>query len=94
MGHIASSNKQIGMKVLILQASWFKVALIVYLLHNVHDLSFVQTRTPFTNQCFDLSLVEIGPVVLENIFKCCKYIFAISLLVTLEKGHSPSFEQA
>ena len=40
--------------------------------------SFEQTWIPCTKEYFLLSLLEIGPVVLEkNIFKCCKCIFII-----------------
>ena len=42
---------------------------------------------------YQLSLVEIGPLVLEKIFKFCQCSFAISLLSPLEKGCSPSFVQ-
>ena len=34
-----------------------------------HGFSFVQTWNPSTQKCFMPSLVEIGPVVLEEIFK-------------------------
>ena len=43
--------------------------------------------------CFVPSLVEIGSVVLEKIFKFRKCIFPISLLSPLGKRQSPSVEQ-
>ena len=40
--------------------------------------SFKQTSTPFSQVCFALSLVEIGPVVQEEkVVKFPQYIFAI-----------------
>ena len=38
-----------------------------------HGSSFEQTWIPFTQRCFVSSLVEIGPVVLEKIFKFFMY---------------------
>ena len=38
------------------------------------------------------SLVEIGPMVLEKIFKCCQSIFAFSLLSPLGKVCDPTVE--
>ena len=59
--------------------------------------SFEQTWIPFIQECFVLSLVEIGSVVLEKkIFKFCQYIFAILLLYVIIfpwKRWDPSFEQ-
>ena len=41
-----------------------------------------------------LSLVEIGPLVLQmNIFLICQCIFTISQLSPLGKGLGPSFDQ-
>ena len=41
-----------------------------------------------------ISLVEIGPVVLEKkIFKFVNVFLQISLISPLEKGRGPSFEQ-
>ena len=48
---------------------------------------FLYIYIPITQGCFVLSLV------LKMIFKVCQYIFTISLLSLLEKGHGPSFEQ-
>ena len=42
--------------------------------------------------CFVSSLVEIGPVVLEKIFKFHQCIFVMSLLSHLGKGRGLSFE--
>ena len=53
--------------------------------------SFEQTWISFTRGCFVSSLVEIGLVVLEKIFRLCKYIFALSLLSPLVKGCGPSY---
>ena len=39
------------------------------------------------------SLVENGPVILENIFEVCQYIFALLLLSPLGRGRCPSFKQ-
>ena len=39
------------------------------------------------------SLVEIGPVVLEKIFRSCQIIFIISQLSPLWEGCGPSFEK-
>ena len=39
------------------------------------------------------SLVEIGPVVLEKIFKFRQYNITLLLLFPLEKGRGPSLEQ-
>ena len=48
---------------------------------------YLHTKNHLILSCFVLSLVEIGPVVLEKIiFKFCYCIFAISLLFPLEKG--------
>ena len=52
-----------------------------------------QTRISFTQGCFVLSLVEIGSVVLEKIFKFCRYIFILSLLSPLIKERGPSFDR-
>ena len=46
----------------------------------------------YTQGCFVQSLVEIGPGVLENIFKFRQCIFIILLLVPLGKWYGPSFE--
>ena len=40
---------------------------------------FVYSEIPFTHGCFMPTLVEIGPAVLEKMFKFREYIFAISL---------------
>ena len=49
--------------------------------------SFEQTWMPISKESFVPSLVEIGPVILENkIFKFCQWIFTISLLSPLGKG--------
>ena len=45
--------------------------------------SFKQTWIPFTQGCFVPRLVEIGPVVLEKIFRFLQCIFAISYLSPL-----------
>ena len=85
MGHIATLRNQFKSK--------------LWLYHNV-DLErkkaiiflkiewswFVKPGVPFTNDCFVPSLVEIGQVVLENIFKFRQCIFAISYLSPLGKG--------
>ena len=39
------------------------------------------------------AVVNIGQMVLEEIFKCCQSIFAISLLSPLEKVCDPTVEQ-
>ena len=48
--------------------------------------SFEQTLVFITQECFVPSLVEIGPAVLEKIFKFRQCIFAISKLSPLGKG--------
>ena len=64
---------------------------------NYHPLgkgpSFKQTVIPFTQGCFMLSLVEIGPVILEKILKFRQCIFTISSSSPLRKGRGPIFEQ-
>ena len=56
--------------------------------------SFEQTRIPFTQGYFVLSLIKIGPVVLEKkIFKSCQFTFINSRLSPLWEGRGPSFEQ-
>ena len=55
--------------------------------------SFEQTLVFITQECFVPSLVEIGPAVLEKIFKFRQCIFAISKLSPLGKGLGPSFQQ-
>ena len=50
-----------------------------YLREEKLNGSHLQTWIPFTQGCFMLSLIEIGPGVLEKkIFKFCQCIFAIS----------------
>ena len=47
-----------------------------------------------TPGCFVLSLVIIGPMVLEKkIFTNCQHIFTISQIYPLWEGHDPSSEQ-
>ena len=47
-------------------------------------------KSPSSNGCFVVSLVESGPVILENkIFKVCQCIFAIMLLSSLAKKVGP-----
>ena len=50
--------------------------------------SFELTWIPFTQGCIVQSLVQIGPVILEEIFKF-RHVF--SLLSPIGKGHDPSF---
>ena len=52
-----------------------------------------QTRIPFIQGCFVLSLLKNCPMVLEKIFGFSQCIFAISQLSPLGKGHGPLFEQ-
>ena len=57
--------------------------------------TFGQTWIPFSKGCYLPSLIELGPVVLEKIFKFCQCIFTISWLSPLEKGlalHLNKFE--
>ena len=63
-------------------------------LENGRGPSFEQTWIPITLECFGLSFVEIGPVILENtIFKVRQCIFTISSLSPLGKGCDPSFKE-
>ena len=56
--------------------------------------SFEQTWIPYTKGCFVLSLVEIGPVVLEKkILKIRQCIFRFSYLSPLRKRRGPSFKK-
>ena len=56
--------------------------------------SFEQTLIPFSQGCFETSLVEIGLAVIEkNIFTLRQYIFAISFLSHIGRGRGPLFEQ-
>ena len=58
------------------------------------EWSFIWTDfVPFSRGYFVPSLVEIGPVVLEKIFKSCQFIFIISQLYPLLEGLGPSFEK-
>ena len=54
---------------------------------------FVKPWVPLTKSYFVPSLVEIGPVVLEKIFKFCQCIFAILKLSPLRKRHVLSCEK-
>ena len=59
-------------------------------------LSVLVKRTnanSFTQECFEPSLIEIGPLVLEKIFKFRPSIFPILLLYPLGKWCGSSFEQ-
>ena len=49
-------------------------------LRKKHGPTFQQPGFPFTLGCYVPSLVEIGTVVLEKIFKFCQCIFAISVV--------------
>ena len=63
-------------------------------LGNGRGPSYEHTWIPITQECFVLSLVKIGPVILENtIFKVCQCIFPISFLSPLGKVRGPSIEQ-
>ena len=53
--------------------------------------SFEKNLNPFTQGCIEPSLVEIGPVVLEKIFKFLQCIFANSWLSPLWKRAGPFF---
>ena len=58
------------------------------------EWSFIWTDfVPFSRGYFVPSLVEIGPVVLEKIFKSCQFIFIISQIYPLLEGLGPSFEK-
>ena len=62
-------------------------------LRELNVSSFQQTWILFTQGCFVPSLVEIGQVVLERIFKFRQCIFAISQLSPLVKGRVPSLNK-
>lgn len=55
---------------------------------------FKRVWIPFAQECFVLSLVEIGQVIQGNkIFEKCRCVFAILILSSLAKGCGPSIEQ-
>ena len=62
-------------------------------LRELNVSSFQQTWILFTQGCFVPSLVEIGQVVLERMFKFRQCIFAISQLSPLVKGRVPSLNK-
>ena len=51
-------------------------------LNVAKEYFFEDTCIPFMQECFVPSLVEIGPVALEKIFKCRQCIFAVSLSIS------------
>ena len=54
--------------------------------------SFEKSWYPITKGCFVPSLVEIHPLIFENILKICQCILDISLLSPLTKRPGPSYE--
>ena len=56
-------------------------------------LGKVTNANSFTQECFEPSLIEIGPLVLEKILKFCPCIFHNLLLYPLGKWVGSSFEQ-
>ena len=71
-----------------------KLAVVITITCAVSMYSACNTSSiPFTHGCFVPSLIEIGPVVLEEeIFKCHQ-LFSISYYLPLKKGDS-SFENS
>jgi hypothetical protein len=58
------------------------------------DPLFELFRILFTQRWFVQSLIEIGRLVLEKIFKNVQYIFTLLLLSPLGRKQSPSFVQS
>ena len=54
-----------------------------------HGHSFEETWIPFTQRCILPSLVEIGSVVLENVFKFHQCIFLYFVIISLLKNVGP-----
>ena len=104
MGHIAHLKNQFKINTFSLRYDYIKTLIFKFCqwifaisllspLGKGHGPSFKKTWIPFTQWYFVLWLVEIGPVVLEKIFKFCQCIFAILKLSPLRKRHVLSFEK-
>ena len=77
--------------------TWSPVV-ILQMVHNTwtctNIVRYTSTCVLRRKECFVQSLVEIGSLVLDRkIFIFHLWMLAISLLSSLGKGHSPSFEQ-
>ena len=71
---------------------WRKTPTIISFLRIEWSL-FVKPRVPFSQGCFVKILVEIGPVVLEKIFKIPNVILLFCNYLPFEKGGFPHLKK-
>ena len=84
----------VGIVPMVLENFLFNFVNVFLLFHNCLPLEkdrvnhFNKLASPFTQGCIRPRLVEIGPEVLEKIFKFCQCIFANLLFSPLGKGRA------